>query len=227
MKDIDIQEIFENRHLQELEFEILDLDSMAEKELYSGSGCNSAKVAIRKLLLVRKRLLDSMFVMTDAYKRLLGEFNDALSAKLLDVRKKSVLMYESLNALNMGGSLSVHGKCFLGYEYSKLHPIQTRQAKKIWDIMNGCLDDYVSLYKDGVTHLVINTRYERIPTENEVLYLSDKLDNWNEGFDREMTKDMNLIYAVHNLTDHMEFSIFDLLWIRDFNVEITAEWDDD
>ena len=117
MKDIDIQEIFENRHLQELEFEILDLDNMAEKELYSGSGCNSAKVAIRKLLLVRKRLLDSMFVMTDEYKRLLGEFNDALSAKLLDVRKKSVLMYESLNALNMGGSLSVHGKCFLGYEY--------------------------------------------------------------------------------------------------------------
>ena len=32
-----------------------------------------------------------------------------------------------------------------------------------------------------------------------------------------------LIYAFHNLWDAMHFSIFDLLWVRDFNVELYVE----
>ena len=32
-----------------------------------------------------------------------------------------------------------------------------------------------------------------------------------------------LIHPVHYLLDHTCFSIFDLLWVRDFNVEITVE----
>ena len=57
-------------------------------------------------------------------------------------------------------------------------------------------------------------------SENELLYLNDTTDNWNEGFDQEMTKDMHLIFAVHNLFQHMEFSIFDLLWVREFEITV-------
>lgn len=39
-------------------------------------------------------------------------------------------------------------------------------------------------------------------------------------FDREMTKDMHLTRVFHNIYEHMEFSIFDLLWVRDFNIEV-------
>lgn len=31
---------------------------------------------------------------------------------------------------------------------------------------------------------------------------------------------MHLIFAVHNLFQHMEFSIFDLLWVREFEITV-------
>ena len=58
-----------------------------------------------------------------------------------------------------------------------------------------------------------------------MLYLSEKTDNWNEGLNPELTSGMHLIYSFHNLYEHTCFSIFDLLWVRDFNVEISVEYD--
>ena len=58
-----------------------------------------------------------------------------------------------------------------------------------------------------------------------MLYLSEKTDNWNEGLNPELTSDMHLIYPFHNLYEHTCFSIFDLLWVRDFNVKISVEYD--
>lgn len=58
-----------------------------------------------------------------------------------------------------------------------------------------------------------------------MLYLDDSLDNWNEMLDKEMTKDMHLIYPFHALFTDMDFSIYDLLWVRDFNIAITTESD--
>ena len=57
------------------------------------------------------------------------------------------------------------------------------------------------------------------------LYYEEDLENWNEGLDREMTKDMHLTRVFHNIYEHMEFSIFDLLWVRDFNIEVSVEVD--
>lgn len=68
----------------------------------------------------------------------------------------------------------------------------------------------------------VSSRDSDIPTEHQVLYLDDNLDNWNEGLDRKLTEDMHLIFPFHNLYSHMEFSIFNLLWVRDFNIEVNA-----
>ena len=38
---------------------------------------------------------------------------------------------------------------------------------------------------------------------------------------------MHLVYAFFNLYNHTSFSIFDLLWVRNFNIEITVETDYD
>ena len=40
-----------------------------------------------------------------------------------------------------------------------------------------------------------------------------------------MTKDMHLTYAFYNLFSLLDFSIYDLLWVRDFNIEIHVEYD--
>ena len=55
-----------------------------------------------------------------------------------------------------------------------------------------------------------------------MLYLQDSLDNWNELLDKDMTKDMQLIHPFKALFVDMNFSIYDLLWVREFNIEITT-----
>lgn len=113
----------------------------------------------------------------------------------------------------------------MGYEYPKNHPIQTYRAKAIWCVLNGTWDDYIPLYSDGVDGGFRLYGDEEPPSEIQFLYYEEDLDNWNEGLDREMTKDMHLTRVFHNLYDHMEFSIFDLLWVRDFNIEVSVEVD--
>ena len=80
-------------------------------------------------------------------------------------------------------------------------------------------------YEDNAIFLHIDKKAEIIFSSPTVyiFYLRHEWDNHNEGLDREMTKDMHLIYEFHNLFSHMEFSIFDLLWVRDFNIEIKVE----
>lgn len=68
------------------------------------------------------------------------------------------------------------------------------RAKKIWAILNGSIDDYVQFYSDGVLMggYVYDSRKEQ-ESENQMLYLQEESDNWNEGLDMEITKDMYLI----------------------------------
>lgn len=81
------------------------------------------------------------------------------------------------------------------------------------------------LYNDGVDGGQIFLRGRSYPTEVEVLWLGENTTNWDLGLDRRLSADMDLVYAFHNLWDHMSFSIYDLLWVREFNVEIKVEYD--
>lgn len=57
------------------------------------------------------------------------------------------------------------------------------------------------------------------------MWLGEGIKNWNLGLDLELSADLGLVYAFHNLWDHMAFSIYDLLWVREFNIEIKVEYD--
>ena len=169
-----IQEIFYSPAVREIELQIILLLRKSEKNGRSG---DADSIALTHLLKVRKNLFDSMFIMNDEYNALLSEFNDALTEQLLEMRKQTIQMRDAILNINIeGNEIEAVGKCFLGYEYPKNHPIQTYRAKAIW-------------------------------------------------FDREMTKDMHLTRVFHNIYEHMEFSIFDLLWVRDFNIEVSVEVD--
>ena len=191
-----VQEIFNTKAVQEIEIEILNLQYETEKRRLFR---DSEGFAIKSLLGIRRNILHDYFVMDENYKLLLSEFNEALKLQLIDMRNRTIKLYESVKGNDVKNDMVVRGKCFLGYEYSKIHPVQTVRAKKMWAMLNG--------------------------TINEMLYLQEEPDNWNEGLDRELTKDMHLIHAFHNLYEHLDFSIFDLLWVRDFNIELHAEID--
>lgn len=129
----------------------------------------------------------------------------------------------------LGEDIEVVSKCFLDYGYPQSHPVQTIRSKKIWAILNGTIDNYCPYYDDGVImggYTADGTAdvYDQAP-KNSILYQQKEIDNWNEGLDPELTKDMHLTFQFHNLYDHTHFSIFDLLWVRKFEVETTMEHD--
>ena len=174
-----------------------------------------------------------MFVLTDEYKKRLSEFNNNLMDALLNMRWQTINMHDAALDADQYGVETI-GKVFMSYKYPENHPIQTVRAKKIWSVLNNSLDTYIPLYEDGVDKLHL-TEDGDTPSENSVLYLSEDIDNWNEVLDRDKTSDMHLCHGVHNLIDHMDFSIFDILWVRDFSIEISCqsthctgseEWDD-
>lgn len=214
------QEIFNTTAIKEIEVSILNIyyDIEIGKHHWYRE-----KETICQLLKIRKQILDSMFVMNENYKVLLADFNEAMTLQLINMRKRTISIYESVSKIEQ--SSYIEAKCFLGYEYPKIHPVQTIRAKKIWALLNGSIDDYMPLYYDnGVNHgFSIYTENPNIESENELLYLSKEKNNWNEGLNREITKDMHLTYAFHNLFRHLDFSIYDLLWVRDFNIEIHVE----
>jgi len=216
-----VQEIFNSTPVQSIEEQILDLYHEIEGHRSTNE---ENKKAIRSFLEVRKRILDSMFVMDEQNKKLLAEFNEAMKQQLIEMRKRAIDLYNDVYKPNMIGRIEVVGKCFMGYKYSEIHPVQSMRAKKMWAVLNGSLDDYIFLYhEDGVNRFEISSDDPKIESENEFLYLLKEAENWNAGLDRGFTSDMYLTYAFHNLFSHLDFSIFDLLWVRDFNIELHVE----
>lgn len=224
-----IQEILDTTAVKVIENEILDIITKAE--LSKGSG--DSKTSIQHLLSVRKSILDSMFFLTDEYKQLLESFNKRMKDAFCDMRRQVIAMHKSALAAGIT-NLEVTGRVFLSYKFPEKHPVQTIRAKKMWALLSGSYDSFMPLYEKGVNELYIKDT-DPYPSEHLVFYLSEDIDNWNEGFDRVMTSDMHLCYGVHNLIEHNDFSVFDLLWVRDFEIEVKCEtshctgsedWDD-
>ena len=216
------QEIFRLPAIDFIEAEICDLYWQYERHCYYNK---AEKEAIKQLLAVRKRLLDKEFVMDDNYKQLLNDFNKAMTDQLLQMRRTVISTYNAVKQVSADYDITAMGKCFMTYQFSPLHPDQSKREKGIWKIMCGAYDDFVPFYQDGVISSGWQYSGGEPESENNMLYLSEKTDNWNEGLNSELTSDMHLIYPFHNLYEHTCFSIFDLLWVRDFNVEISVEYD--
>ncbi len=219
-----IQEIFDSSVVSSLEIEILDAQFQQEQLTYEDKAYTKI---IASLLEVRRRQLNSMFVMTDEYKALLTDFNDCLSKAVIQAAHQAEAIYQQ-DWSQAKGEVNIYAKCFLGYKHSSIHPVQTMRARKIWAILAGCIDYYDAMYVDGIVYGGVKACgrgniFDEKQT-NQILYACDTLDNWNEGLDRKQTKDMHLSRHFHHLFDHCLFSIFDLLWVRDFNFETYAEY---
>lgn len=221
-----VRTIFSLPQIVNIERQILDL---YRKTIHSREDRISEN-RIRQLLMERKEMLDKEFVMNVGYQQLLSEFNDALRQQLITMHEKILKTYHALRSTNISGDLSVLGKCFLGYDYSKIHPVQTIRCKKIWYMLNESLDRFFNeRYDGGVCGLdgwYYDASYDDAESLDNLLYLNAEDSNWDDWFkDDPLTVDMQIVYPVHNLLEYTAFSIFDLLWVRDFNIELWTELD--
>lgn len=208
-----LQEIYEQESIRLIENAIFEACREHERMKFADPyGKN-----VTRLLKIRKELLDREFVMDEQYKGLLNEFNEALKKALLTMRTQTIAAAEAMHNAPIKCDIDITGKCFIDYLYPPAHPIHTQRNRKMWAILTGMIDNYMPMYENGVDEWSYSGMNP--DSENRLLYRNDTEDNWNEGFDQEMTKDMHLVYAVHNLFHHTEFSIFDLLWVRSFEIQ--------
>lgn len=232
MKDMKaIEKILQSDALKFIEDEILSIDSFgyAEKDIY----------AMGHLLRARKELLDSVFELNDETLSLLNDFNERLTLELRSVYQKTVDAFNKTCAQYKDCTIKVEGRVYMSNRLPTLYPAQYGRNDTVWKaLLDG---SFQPLYKDGVNSnpiLISNYGHSEPKSVNSVLFMNDMdselylqetdptysgepTNNWNEHLDQELTKDMHLVYAFHNLWEHVGgFSIVDLIFVRDFETSI-------
>lgn len=89
-----VSEIFESPEIKAIEIEILNLYYEINRRWEANE---RNKFAITRLLKIRKKLLDSKFVMDDYSKQLLSEFNEAMKQQLIIMRSRTEELYHRPN----------------------------------------------------------------------------------------------------------------------------------
>ncbi len=223
-----IQEIYNTKEIQQIENKIVGIfslygpiDSPYGICTLSAQGKKIVDINLRK----RMYLLNEMFTMNDEYKSLLYDFNEALKAELIKMRQKAIKAFKAVSRIDKESEINVQAKCFMGCKYPELHPIKTTLEKRMWAILSGSLGCQDEWYKNGVMGTTYDYYSGKVDSNKHLLYNSRDKKNWNEGLDGAMTKDMYLVHAFHNLYHRCKFSIFDLLWVREFTTEIIVTID--
>ena len=188
---------------------------------YEKTSCDHADgdclLSLRKEMINKRVLAHQEDILTD-----LIAFNDALTEALREMHDRAHRIWDFIKKnKDFGKKPEITAKCYLSYHYPELHPVQCDDRQELWNAL--CDVEWNQMYDDGVTLYPL-----RFPTyENECFESFIGMDcpppNWNEGLDRELTKDLHLTSAFHNTFDHLRFAITDFIYVRKFETEIDIE----
>ena len=149
-------------------------------------------------------------------------FNDALTNALREMYDRAHLIWDSIKGKEtFGDDIQLEAKCYLGNDYPELHPVQGDDRQDLWCAL--CDGGWNKVYDYGVALGPL-----RFPTDENASFdyfigMDCPPPNWNEGLDQELTKDLHLTSAFHNLFEHTEFALTDFIYVRKFETEINIE----
>ncbi len=213
-----IQEIYNSPLVKRVECIIIG----TQRDMTHGYPKHIGSVAIEKLLLMRKAILDNMFVLDNQSIKLLTEFNESLKVYVIEARKRCIsLLNASLS--NVPLDYEIRCKILLSSIYPKEHPVQTNRAKKMWGILSGDVGRYMSIYyDDGFCDICFDNSFTL--DENELLYYEslDLPDSRLDEIDLKMKRYCKITEQFLKFSSHY-LSYFDLLWVRDFNIELRLD----
>lgn len=149
-------------------------------------------------------------------------FNDALQKALKEMYDRAHHIWDSIKEnQSFGDDMELEAMCFLSYEYPELHPVQGEDREELWAAI--CDGGWNPLYDKGVTLPRLTLPRDLNESFDTFTGMDCPPPNWNEGLDQELTKDLHLIDAFHNLFDHTNFAITDFIYVRKFETEIKIE----
>lgn len=171
---------------------------------------------IRKYIINRKVLAHQEVILPDII-----AFNDALTVALREIYERAYRIWNSIrNFPDFGESVGLEAKLFLSFDYPELHPVQGEDRQDFWYAL--CDAGWNRLYGDGISMMTLNLPEDE-ETFESFIGIDGEYNNWNEGLDHELTKNLHLTSAFHNIFEHMEFAITDFIYVRKFETEINIE----
>ena len=147
-------------------------------------------------------------------------FNDVLTAALRELYDRTHRIWDSIKDNADFKDAEIEAKCYLSYDYPKLHPVQGKDRQDLWNAL--CDTGWNGVYEQGLSLMTLSLPEDNFSFEDFV-GLDEKDNNWNEGLDRELTKDLHLTSAFHNTFEHLKFAITDFIYVREFETEINIE----
>lgn len=151
-------------------------------------------------------------------------FNDALTQALHEMLDKAHYAWEKLSLLNDTAQRPVSElsiKLSFG-DYPKLHPVQDDKRDTLWAALHD--PDLNPLYDFGISLTRVIFPGDLSMSFDSLIGMDCPPPNWNEGLDPELTKDLHLTSAFHNVFEHMNFAITDIIYVRDFVDEMEVEF---
>lgn len=118
-------------------------------------------------------------------------------------------------------------------EYPALHPAQTQDRKNLWPILNDSAYNPEYRYGVSIAPLMFND-YDlekdyfkgKEGAFEDFIGLKSTPPNWNEGFDRGLTRDLHIISPFHHLFESTNFALTDILYVRSFMTNFNLELSD-
>lgn len=191
-----------------------------------------AAECIDDLKLQRWCLLRDSFEWTDENVARLEAANEQLKEALLDMRRQTIEVYEAVRKrittdqnLYVYGSLWVKEMAFENWQHDE------DMQYDMFDIMTS--SPYSGFYSVGGVSMTYDFYHDEIhsdspddadKSENYLLYLENTVDNWNELMPIEKTGHLHLVYAIHNLYEHCNWSLQDILAIKSYHTKIEIEY---
>lgn len=146
-------------------------------------------------------------------------FNDALRDALHTMYDRAHQIWDNLKLIvKAGEEPELTAKCFLDKEFSLTDKVDEARREILWNAI--CDSDWNILYEEGITLTPLTLPRDLDMSFDTLIGMDCLPPNWNEGLDRELTKDLHLTSAFHHLFRHTDFAITDFITVQKFRTEI-------
>ena len=206
-----------------IELQDYDIECIEQQILWTyqaGGHCDYTQcgdlLSVRRRMINRRALAHQEELLPDII-----AFNDALTATLRKMYDRACCLWnQMMEQAKENEYVVLAAKCYLSDNYPTLHPIQGDNREDLWGAL--CDSGWNTLYEDGVTlpTLTFSNRHKCHDTFESLIGMDCPPPNWNEGLNKELTKDLHLTSAFHHLFDHTMFALTDFIYVRDFETKI-------
>ena len=162
-------------------------------------------------------MLNENFITDDENHHLISELNDVIKTKQKEICNQKERLLETAVKSGLCGIVQAFDSWFFDKHYPKAHPIQTVRAKKMWAVLSNP-NNFDGNFNDGIDvgwSNIITYFPDSSPTESD-----GGMMRWRDVDHYSKICGMEVCPILYDLYKRSYYSIYDMLWVRSFDVQI-------